>query len=861
MLHPNRRDFLKTGSLAVGLPLLTSPSSVRAAPAGPRPPQPFRHQPEPALQLDLSPAQWIWLQAGRTLSNTVLLFRRELELPYAPRSAHGFILGDSRYRLFVNGQRVQFGPPPADPRWAEADPMDLTAYLRRGANVIGVEVLYYGHGDGTWPIGKPGFIFKLDVQERDGAAPTQLVSDASWSVAIADAWKPGQYKRWYLRAFQEEFDARKYPDGWLEPGFDTRSWFLAHPIPGARPTQPVVSSHSRDYLYDSGGLIPEAQLRRRSIPLLIEANVPVSRLAKQSFLHWRVPPERFFDFDLEESTCFTAARTDAAVARGNNAWQASLAVGDALALTFELAEQVVGFPYFTIEAPAGTVIELLVHEAHDPEGRFTLLNTHFHSWTRFICRDGTNRFECFDFESVKWLQLLVRQTAGTIRLSDVGVRRRQYPFSVTPTFSCGDQRMEKLFAACVNTILNQSQETIVDGMGRERQQYSGDIGHVLHPLLAGFAATPLAARYCNTYSQGLTIAGYFLDCWPAFDRLARIMEREIGLTPWGPLLDHGVGFGFDCYHVYLYTGDLDQLAEVYPRLKRFYSYLLTIQQEDGTLPVENLGVPVVWIDHLAFKQQRHKECAFTLYAATMMMHALAPLAKAMGDASWSEEVWQTGREMAAAAMRKYWSPTDRALICNLPWADEEGVRLMDDRSIAAAILYDLLPAGDVTRAVETLAARPPTLGISYPTNAVWRYWALAKGRKIDVLLSEFRQQWYDMPSVRANNTMGEFFELTPDSNSQWSHASIAPMICLYTSIAGIRPLAPGFEQAEIDLQPGDLPTLKLNYQTPRGEIVVDLVRMAERWTGHVTVPASIRADVRLNGTPLAGQHGLFRVGG
>jgi hypothetical protein len=74
-------------------------------------------------------------------------------------------------------------------------------------------------------------------------------------------------------------------------------------------------------------------------------------------------------------------------------------------LTFELTEQVVGWPYFTIEAPAGTTVELLVHETHQMGGP-ALINSHFDAWTRFICREGVNRFECFDFESLRWRQCM-----------------------------------------------------------------------------------------------------------------------------------------------------------------------------------------------------------------------------------------------------------------------------------------------------------------------------------------------------------------------------------------------------------------------------------------------------------------------
>ena len=72
------------------------------------------------------------------------------------------------------------------------------------------------------------------------------------------------------------------------------------------------------------------------------------------------------------------------------------------------------------------------------------------------------------------------------------------------------------------------------------------------------------------------------------------------------------------------------LNEPFPRLLRFAQYLKSLIGPDGLLPVENIGVPSVWIDHQAYRQQRHKQCAFNLYAAAMLQHALAPLCRLFG---------------------------------------------------------------------------------------------------------------------------------------------------------------------------------------------------------------------------------------
>src|SRR5512146_435228 len=213
-----RRDFIKGSALSGGRLLVggRTPQAEAAVSFG------APKDPMPAVALkplqDLRPARWLWYPSARTLQNTFLLFRRELDLPAKPRAARGWISADSRYLLRANGKRIQWGPSPCDPRWLEADPMDLTEALTAGTNVIGAQVLFFGQGDGTWPAGKPGFLFWLEIEHADGSKQT-VVSDEAWRVLLCRAWPPGNYKRWYLRSLQEVFDARLYPYGWTTRGF------------------------------------------------------------------------------------------------------------------------------------------------------------------------------------------------------------------------------------------------------------------------------------------------------------------------------------------------------------------------------------------------------------------------------------------------------------------------------------------------------------------------------------------------------------------------------------------------------------------------------------------------------------------
>ena len=382
-----------------------------------------------------------------------------------------------------------------------------------------------------------------------------------------------------------------------------------------------------------------------------------------------------------------------------------------------------------------------------------------------------------------------------------------FPWPNEPQIRCGEPLLQRLFDASVNTLHNCAQETLVDGMARERQQYSGDGGHQMHAVHLACGEPRLVARYLSTWSQGLTKDGYFLDCWPAYDRLARLIERQFDLSGWGPILDHGVGFVLDCWSHYLYTGDLEAVREPYPRLVRYAQYLQSIVGPDGLLPVENVGIPSVWIDHVAYQRQRHKQCAFNLYTAAAMQRALAPLARTFGQTAQAEAVEQFGQGLAEAAVRKFWSPERQLFVNNLPWLAEEKNPRTCDRSLATAILFDQCPGGQAAAALRSLADCPPEMGFSYPANAGWRLWALAKGGRADVIVADLRRRWATMASVKLNNTLQEDWDIRPDSGQQWSHCAVVPLYIAFHGLMGLKPLEPGFKRFELRPQLADLADL------------------------------------------------------
>ena len=239
---------------------------------------------------------------------------------------------------------------------------------------------------------------------------------------------------------------------------------------------------------------------------------------------------------------------------------------------------------------------------------------------------------------------------------------------------------------------------------------------------------------------------------------------------------------------------------------------------DGLLPVEALGIPSVWIDHNAYKRQRHKQCAFNLYTAAAMQHALAPMCRAFGDAGQAETFDQFGRGLLRAAVRTYWSRQQALFVNNLPWLAEEKAARTCDRSLATAILFDQCPDSKTENALRSLADCPPEMGFSYPANAGWRLSALARGGRADVIVKDLRERWATMESVKLNQTLQEDWKAAPDSGAQWSHCAVVPLNIAYYGLLGLKPLAPGFQRFELRPQFADLADLDLTAFTVLGPV-------------------------------------------
>ncbi len=210
-------------------------------------------------------SQWITCP-GYTYSETKLYwFRRTFTLDALPEKATMQIAAETRYKLYINGQRAAFGPCRSSADEKYYDTVDVTAYLQEGENEIFCPVLQLTeNSDWTAPLliralrrtGNLGLAVKLDCTVA-GEGFT-LITDDSWEVCAAPhSTFPIRRGDMIVCTLEETWDAA-----------GEAQWQKAKVL--AR----VDAVREQPYIY---GITNELFVQPRPIPMLYQKDVPFTK--------------------------------------------------------------------------------------------------------------------------------------------------------------------------------------------------------------------------------------------------------------------------------------------------------------------------------------------------------------------------------------------------------------------------------------------------------------------------------------------------------------------------------------------------------------------------------------------------------
>lgn len=192
-------------------------------------------------------ARWIWNDGEASPRNQWWCFRKTFEGPReGSDSAILSISADSRYVLFINGERIGRGPVRSWPFRQHVDQYEIGSYLKKGEpNCIAVLVMHFGLSTFYYLRGRGGLLAQIKYADRDGKETQTIVSDGSWKTeryAAQDARAPRMSTQ---NAFAEVIDARRWPaaEAWTDTIYNDDAWLDATEIgsPGMKPWTSLIT--------------------------------------------------------------------------------------------------------------------------------------------------------------------------------------------------------------------------------------------------------------------------------------------------------------------------------------------------------------------------------------------------------------------------------------------------------------------------------------------------------------------------------------------------------------------------------------------------------------------------------------------
>ena len=491
-----------------------------------------------------------------------------------PDSVPARLTADSRYALFVNGLEVGRGPVRSQPHRQRYDTYDLAEWVRPGPNTLAVLVTFYGTATSFWqPAAVSGGLGDAAVLVFEADLGTSwLVSDESWRVHESDAWTT--FERSGIDGVPvESLDARKLPVGWQQPGFDDTAWpnaalRRATHIGGfgrsTPPTDPYGALLERPIAFLTGDDVSPHVIRRS----VVRAADPVPG---------EHPVTRVRDFLEGGGDASDTRSTNAATPGETVTLPIDIAAHDdrSVHLVADFGRVVAGYVHLELEAPAGTVVDLMYRErafVPSASGDPTASNT----GARYIARGHDDRFDANEVNGFRYVHVLIGGVGSAAdvaaRLTGLSVSERLYPVTDATYFRSDDPEIDALYTAGIRTVQLNAQDAFTDCPTREQRAWVGD--GVVHQMV--HLTTNTDWRLAQYYTE--------LGNSPRPDGILPMtvvgeIESGGGLTipDWSLHWVHGV------HNLYRYLGRDARLAEYLPTVARILQWYLPYVDARGTL--------------------------------------------------------------------------------------------------------------------------------------------------------------------------------------------------------------------------------------------------------------------------------------
>ncbi|CAG8045264.1 unnamed protein product [Penicillium olsonii] len=406
-------------------------------------------------------APWIWLPThheDESQPGRYFLFRKSF---HWKRDGHDafpvHISADSRYRLFVNGQRVSFGPCKSYPERWYYETVDILPFLIEGENTISARVLRYScvHAGSSSIISTelPGFMVHGEIEGFS------LSTDSSWKCTQETSRRIIPHAEWnYIlgppfMSNNERVSEDRSLSGWRLSGFDDSNWENA--VSAFRPAKMLP-------------MLSPWKLTERTIPVLPEIEGTFDGIVK---CQGSISHDQWTDF----------------IKKGT---PVNIPAGESAIVDIECLSLTTAFVNLQCAGGVGSTITILHAECYEkdlgvetapfPMPRTKSLRSDSNGRLYgvkdvYTVTDGERdqTFEPFWFRAFRYIQLHIQTTSHPLTLNAFTLRETYYPLEISTQIQAGPE-LDQIWAVSMRTLQNCRHETYEDCPFYEQNQFASD---------------------------------------------------------------------------------------------------------------------------------------------------------------------------------------------------------------------------------------------------------------------------------------------------------------------------------------------------------------------------------------------------
>jgi alpha-L-rhamnosidase len=741
-------------------------------------------------------AQWITAPSASQRDETVLHFKKVIELPERPQHFYVDVSADNQFVLHVNQQRVGNGPSRADLAHWRYETYDFAPFLHQGKNVLAATVWNFGTRSAIAQVSdRVGFLVH-GHEDAERAADT----DASWSVEEDQgihAVRP-QVTGYFAADPGERLDGSVFDWSW-DSGTDFgASWQKAVRI-GRGSVRGETDSPDRWQLVSDP--LPPMEMR------LVPAGKVVR--AAQIAMPLGFPDQGFI----------VPAHVKASILMDN-------------------ATLTTGYPVLSAREGQGSTIrmtyaEALFDDAGQKGNRNVIEGRHIEGvMDEFILAGGASReLKPLTWRTWRYLQIDVETANEPVRVEGLKTWFSAFPFVERASFSADDEFLHSLWDIGWRTARLDAHDTYMDTPYWERLQYIGDtrIQALISYAVAG--DDRLARQAIEAFNDSRVPDGITQSRYPS---------SLVQMIPTFSLLWVGMVHDF-----WLYRGDASFVRAQIPGTRTVLGWYLERQRADGLMGKLPWWPFVDWGKDFDSGMPPQGDDGGSAIITLQFVEALqnaALLEDNLGNPQMAN-TYRTAAERAVEGVRTLCRNSGYGLI-----ADDPSHQHYSQHANILAVWLDVVPKEKQKEVLEKiLSTTDPGFHVTAnlpPITAATYYFRFYLSRALvhagmgDQYL-QLLGPWREMISLGLT-TWAESPEPTRSDSHAWSSH---PNFDLLTIVAGIRPKAPGFESVVIEPHLGALTHVEADLPTPKGMVGVRYLREAGGIKAKITLPAGMSGEL------------------